>query len=49
MPTNHASNNIDSILLFIIGILVLEHPKSDSLVAAFGGSNTALNPVALPS
>jgi len=25
--------------------LVLEHPNSDGLDAAFGGSNTALNPV----
>jgi hypothetical protein len=34
MPIIYASNNIDLILLFVIGVLLLEHPKSDWLVAA---------------
>ena len=47
MPIIYASNNIDLILLFKIGVLVLEHPKPDGLVAAFKVSNAALNPAAL--
>ena len=34
-------------LLVIIGVLVLEHPNSDGLDAAFRGSNTASNPATL--
>ena len=34
-------------LLPIIGVLVLEHPNSDGLDTAFGGSNTASNPATL--
>ena len=34
MPIIYASNNMDLILLFVIVVLVLEHPKSDGLVAA---------------
>ena len=45
MPIIYISN-VDLILLFIIGVLVLAHPKSDGLVA-FEVSNTALNPAAL--
>jgi preprotein translocase subunit SecG len=38
---------IVDLLLIIIGGLVLEHPNSDGLDAAFGGSNTASNPATL--
>jgi len=31
MAIIYTSNNVDLILLFIIGVLVLEHPKSDGL------------------
>jgi hypothetical protein len=47
MPMIYTSNSVDLISLFIIGVLVLGHPKSDGLVAAFEVSNPALNPAAL--